>query len=233
MALNSASVKVIVFDLDDTLFDTLGQLVKPATKETCQAMISAGLNASLDDCIQQRNEIFKNNPRDNIYRLLVNHFGTNDNENTDSIVTAGFEAFHNRKVEEEITPFEHTHQTLQSLKANYPLFLVTLGNPPTQQKKVKRLGLEEFFEKIFYVDVAQSHSKKEAFQTIMNQYDLTPDSFLCIGNRIDTELKDGKTLGMQTILMKHGEYLHLESQCLEEVPDAEIENVETLLSILL
>ncbi len=61
----------LIFDLDDTLLDTWGQLVQPAARESCQAMIEAGLNADLEECIEKRTDFFINRPREDLFALLI------------------------------------------------------------------------------------------------------------------------------------------------------------------
>ena len=67
--------QVLIFDLDDTLFDTCGQLVDRASRESCLQMIELGLQADVDSCMQKRQELFKENPRKNIYDQIVQSFG--------------------------------------------------------------------------------------------------------------------------------------------------------------
>jgi FMN phosphatase YigB (HAD superfamily) len=52
-----------------------------------------------------------------------------------------------------------------------------------------------------------------------------------IGNRIDVELRDAKELGMQTILVEHGEYVGFTPQIPQEVPDTIIFKVGELKNI--
>jgi FMN phosphatase YigB (HAD superfamily) len=74
-SLDSKKIQFIIFDMDDTLFDTYGQLVKPASLESCRAMIDAGLNAEIDQCLKARHDLGLSKPRADIYKELVKHFG--------------------------------------------------------------------------------------------------------------------------------------------------------------
>ena len=68
MPLNVSEIRHLIFDLDDTLFDTFGQLVKPAFLEASAAMIAAGLNApSVTDCMGAREKILLTNKRQKIF----------------------------------------------------------------------------------------------------------------------------------------------------------------------
>jgi FMN phosphatase YigB (HAD superfamily) len=231
--INKNIVRAIIFDLDDTLFDTYGQLVKPASTEACQAMIKAGLKAKLADSVKAREKLFSTKPRENIYEQLVKHFGVKEGVNKRDVIQAGFNAFHDRHINEKITLFSDAIPTLTGLSERYELYLVTLGTPSTQQKKIELLGLEKFFKKIYLVNIGNSKTKYTTFHEILTSSKLEPRAFVSIGNRIDSEVRDGKELGMQTILMLHGEYVHLRPQTSFEEPDARVETLSQLREILL
>src|SRR5258708_2913507 len=93
MALEVKKIKFIIFDLDDTLFDTYGQLVGPAAEESCKAMIDAGLKTSIKECLMKREELQKNHPREDIYELLARHFDIKPPSNIEKVIEAGFNAF--------------------------------------------------------------------------------------------------------------------------------------------
>ena len=58
-------VKAIFFDLDDTLFDTYGQLVEAAIRDSCDIMVKAGLNTDIASCIKKRHTFYIHVPRKN------------------------------------------------------------------------------------------------------------------------------------------------------------------------
>lgn len=232
MALNSRLIKNIIFDLDDTLFDTYGQLVVPATRESCTAMIKAGLKADLDECLIAKEKLSLAHPRGNIYSLLTKHFGVEENVSPEKVIEAGFKAFHDRDVKEPIHTFEDTIKTLEILRSRYHLFLVTLGVPKTQQIKIDRLNLGPFFERIFRVDISDSPTKRSAFEAVMKLTEDSSKSHLSVGNRIDSEIKDAKVLGMQTVLFMHGEYKHLKPENVFETPDDTIQHLSELIGLL-
>ncbi len=232
MALKPIEIKIIIFDLDDTLFDTHGLLIKPAAKESCQAMIDAGLKTKLKGCLETREVLLNEHPRLDIFQQLVHKIGVEPHEKPEEVIEAGQRAFYERPIREKITVFNETKPTLTELQKKHALYLVTFGAPRTQSKKIDQLELDHFFKKIFYVDFAVSKSKILAFEEIMTAHQVKPNQILSVGNRIDSEIKDAKILGMQTVLMSHGEYIHLMPQNDFEKPDAEIKNLSELLHLL-
>src|SRR5262249_48686880 len=153
----------------DTLFDTYGQLVRPASQESCAAMIAAGLGADLEECLETREKLLIRQPRADIYKLLVEEFGVAKDSDPRSVEAAGFNAFHDRKIKEEIKLFPDAVSTLSFLKKKFKMFLVTLGTPQTQMTKVEKLKLAAFFEEVFYVDVLREKSKMTALREILNK----------------------------------------------------------------
>jgi putative hydrolase of the HAD superfamily len=108
-----------------------------------------------------------------------------------------------------------------------------LGAVKTQKRKVELLGFTPYFERIFYSDVSSDKNKHRAFKEILDHHPGTPpDHFLAVGNRIDSEIREAKELGMQTVLMEHGEYVHLKPDDKFEEPDARITRLSQLKELL-
>lgn len=219
------NVTNIIFDLDDTLFDTWGQLAKPAHQEACQAMIKAGLDTSLEDCLKIRLEARGLGARGNIFKKMVTVFKIRDSASAEEIAEIGETAFHKREIKEKIALFPDTKETLARLKKKYTLHLVTWGDPKTQEKKVKLLEIADFFSMIIYVDGKKEKNKKKAFEHILKLQDTLPGEFLSIGNRIDMDIKYAKELGMKSVLFSHGEYLNLKPESKMEEPDFQVQNL--------
>ena len=231
VALDPVPVQHLIFDLDDTLVDTLGFLVQPAINEACQAMIDAGLKTDLQACKTKYDELFRSSPRQNIYSEIVQAMGVQNGKTPEDVAQAGVLAFYDREIKEDITPFPGTVETLEKLRQIFSLHLVTFGTPKTQRKKIDLLKIGHLFSDINIVDVAREKEKKSAFKKLLYSFPkLEPKAFVSIGNRIDSEIRCGKELKMQTILMLHGEYLHLEARDDLEIPDACIEQIPELLN---
>jgi len=223
-------IKAIFFDLDDTLFDTYGQLVEAATRESCQAMIQAGLNADLDACILKRRKFYLNTPKKNLYQELVSFFGVLNNA-ADVVAQIGEKAFYEREVAAEIKLFPGAMSLLQALENKYHLYLVTAGDLKTQKQKVKYLEIESFFRQVFYVDVRRGQSKRHAFEYAMSDNFYNAEECLSVGNRIDQEIAEAKDLGMQTCYIKHGQYVYLSPTRPEEIPDFTIDKIRDLITV--
>jgi FMN phosphatase YigB (HAD superfamily) len=221
-------VKAIIFDLDDTLFDCDGQLVRPAHEDAVDAMMAAGLEGDREEVLVRRLAIFAANPRDDVNRLLAESYGCADA----AVIEAGHRAYFQREVG-EIVPFDGARRMLERLRGMCRLFLVTSGDIPTQMRKVERLDLEGSFDGIVYVDPGRGETKEEAFRGILDGERLDPGECVAVGNRVDSEIAAGKRLGMRTIWLRHGEFAHLEPEESEEVPDVTVDDFRELADRLL
>lgn len=210
----AAHPRALLFDLDDTLFDCHGQLVRPAHEEAVAAMIAAGLPAGPEEALGRRLALFAERPREDVNRLLAEAYGAPRPE----VIEAGYDAFHRREVG-PIEPFPGVHETLAALGARWRLFLVTSGDPATQRRKIDRLRLADAFEAIALVDPARGETKEDAFRRILEETRLAPAACVAVGNRIDSEIRAGRSLGLGTVWLRHGEYAHVEPEDPAETPD--------------
>jgi putative hydrolase of the HAD superfamily len=81
-----------------------------------------------------------------------------------------------------------------------PKFLVTTGITNLQKAKISALKIENDFIKTVINDtLVESKTKKEIFEELIQEFDLTPERTYVIGDNPDSEIADGNTLGMVTI----------------------------------
>ncbi len=106
--------------------------------------------------------------------------------------------------------------------------LVTKGDPRLQQQKIKNLGIEPHFQQILICP--RDDDKKQCFKNALKEF---PDKEVwVIGNRLDSEIRYGKELGLKTIYLCHGKYSSLQPRDAYEVPDYEVEQFEDIFRIL-
>lgn len=206
------SVSAIIFDLDDTLFDTHNTLTPLANEEACQAMIAAGLDANLAECLQTKEQLQKEHPRQDIFSLLAKHFGQKVDsslKDEEFLANLGRHTFYSREIEEDIKPFAGVIPLLAFLKNHAMLFLVTSGEEKTQQKKIDKLKIKKFFNKIYFVNHLEGQRKLGAFQKIQQFTHFSSQAILCVGDRIDREITDAQKLGFHTCLIhRYGVVTH-------------------------
>jgi HAD superfamily hydrolase (TIGR01549 family) len=206
-------VRALIFDLDDTLIDTHGQLVQEAHWQACLAMHTAGLDVPPTELMQTRQRFLLSHPREEINELLANHYGFS----CKTIVKAGFDAYFN-PVFSELELFPETRPLLEKWAHNYPLYLVTSGYEQAQKRKVELLGIESLFKAIYYVDIARLKGKQETFAQILSELGGPAEDLWVVGDRITNEIVAGNNLGLTTVWLCQGECAHILPQTEQEKP---------------
>jgi putative hydrolase of the HAD superfamily len=80
-------------------------------------------------------------------------------------------------------------------------YLVTSGFTKLQNSKIEQLGIRNDFEAIYIIDLQQStQTKKDVFQQILNDQNYSGTEVLVVGDDLNSEIKAGKELGMDTVL---------------------------------
>ena len=218
-------IRCVIFDLDDTLYDCLGQRVRVTHRYAAQAMVEAGLKADTEAVYRARMHAFRTDPMLRHIDAEVNrHFGA---ENPEEISRLAREAYFNCPVG-KLTLFPESLPLLRFLaKRGVRNFIVSFGEPKIQHAKVKALGLdhEPSVEKIYFADRNNMLTKEAAFRKIQKRTKLTPGEILVVGDRASREIRAGKELGMHTVRLLHGEFKSQKPVGPEEEPDYVIGNI--------
>ncbi|MBK7891828.1 MAG: HAD hydrolase-like protein [Bdellovibrionales bacterium] len=222
----------IVFDLDDTLLDTSGTLVPIAVRRACLAMIDAGLPMTIDTALQRRNELRRRNPRLDAWTELEQ---AAPEPHRARIAEVGSGAFYRYNIDElpasAFRPQEGALELLQFASRCSKLHLVSAGDEQTQRKKIERLAIGKFFASIHLVAPGPGH-KHGAFAKIAENFRTSPgERFVSVGNRVDTDLGEAKTLGWNTVWIRAGEHVSILPQASHEIPDFEAGSPMVLLRL--
>ena len=130
-----------------------------------------------------------------------------------------------------ITLFPGAAQLLTQKKLNQQVItkvLVTKGDNHLQQRKITYLGINHHFQKVLICP--RDEDKKSCFEMVIK--DSSDEDVWVIGNRLDSEIRYGKELGLKTIYLRHGKYASLQPKDAYEVPDYEVEKFEDIINIL-
>src|SRR5438270_11646293 len=199
-------LRCVIFDLDDTLYDCLGQRVRVTHRYAAQAMVEAGLNADTEAVYRARMRAFRTDPMlRHIDAEVTRHFGAEDPE---AISRIAREAYFNCPVG-KLTLFPGSLPLLRFLaKRGIRNFIVSFGVPKTQHAKVRALGLdrEPSVEKIYFADRNNVLTKEAAFRKIQKRTGVRSDEILIVGDRPARELRAGMESGMHTVRLRHREF---------------------------
>jgi FMN phosphatase YigB (HAD superfamily) len=212
-------IRCVIFDLDDTLYDCLGQRVRVAHRYAAQAMVRAGLKAGEEAVYRARMRAFRSDPMLRyIDAEVCRRFSAEDPE---AISHAAREAYFNCPVG-RLTLFPGTLPLLRHLNdRGVRSFIVSFGEPKTQHAKVASLGLDRHphIARVLYADRDKLLTKEAAFRQIQQEAGLPAEEVLVVGDRPMSEIRAGNDLGMHTVRIRRGEFASQEPQCAEEEPD--------------
>jgi FMN phosphatase YigB (HAD superfamily) len=218
-------IRCVIFDLDDTLYDCLGQRVRPAHRHAAEAMVAAGLKGSVDDVYHARLRAFHVDPMlRHIDAEVIKHFRADDPE---AVSRAAHDAYFNCPVG-KLTLFRRTLPLLHFLNKNgVRIFITTFGDVETQHAKVAALGLdrEPAIEKIYYADRAKRVTKESAFRQIQSETSIPSAEILVVGDRPMSEIRAAKSLGMHAVRLRRGEFASQHPVDDSERADHEIRNI--------
>ncbi len=221
-------ITVVLFDLDDTLYDCFGQRVVAAHRNASHALAQAGLPASADRILELRMAAIQLDPRLEFVDLEVGRrLGV---PITPELRETSRAAYFSTPVG-RLRLFPGALRLLRDLKRRgVRNFIVSFGDPGTQRAKVEALGLdrEPAVENIFYADRTPVLTKAEVFRSILRTVESDPARVLVVGDRPASELRAGKELGMHTVRVRHGEFRRQEPESAAERPDFEIRKITAL-----
>ncbi len=216
-------IRAIVFDLDDTLIDTTGQLVVPAHQEAAAAMIAAGLEASVQEVAEKRVDFARAAPLEEVDLRTAAFFGAKD---VAAVAAAGHTAYFGRRVR-SLSAWSFVPAVLEAL-ADRTLYLVTSGFERTQRKKVELCGLGPSFEAVEVVEVGGD--KGVVMARLLSNFAFA--ECLVVGDRIDREIEAGRRLGTWTARVAAGEGQFATPQSAWQRPHYTIPSVEALPAVV-
>lgn len=209
-------IRAIAFDLDDTLMDTTGILVPNAAKNAFQILIDAGLTLTLAECEEKRTQLIKNISHKDVFTILAAKFGT---EKTLLVLDLANRAFYEPKLPKYLPLLDGAIENILALKNSYSLYIVTAGYETAQNEKIRALGIESHFKKIFVVNSLAKERKFSSFEKILKIENIQPHELLCIGNSLSSEIADAKKIGAVACYFEFGEDRGTVSIESDEKPD--------------
>ncbi|NJE84250.1 TIGR02253 family HAD-type hydrolase [Thermococcus sp. CX2] len=223
-------IKVVFFDLDDTIVDT-SKLAEMARRNAIENMVRHGLPVDFDTAYHELLE-------------LINEYGSNFGRHFDYLlrrldlpydpkwVAAGVIAYHNTKFA-HLRSVKGARKVLLELKREgLSLGIITDGDPIKQWEKILRLELDDYFDAVFisdFVGVKKPHPK--IFKKALRRFNAEPHEALMVGDRLYSDIYGAKNVGMKTVWFKYGKYANRELDYLEYA-DFTINSLEEVLNIV-
>ncbi|MGQ3686048.1 MAG: HAD family hydrolase [Candidatus Loosdrechtia sp.] len=223
-------VKLIIFDLDDTLYDCSNTLVVRGRRRVART-IAGIINCTEEEAYLLQSEIEEEyGTKVNIYEKIVAIYRL-----PRKYIREFLEEFIQIEIS-DITPFPDVITILKKLKAQgYTLALVTSGEEQIQTRKIEVLGLSgSYFDDILIARRDTPPTKKDHFRNIIQRYRVKQEEIICVGDKIDDELTAGKSLGITTVMIEHGRHYKAYVKEPEKhiKPDYFIKNISCLHNVL-
>ena len=197
-------IKVITFDLDDTLW-AIGPAITRANEvmlawmqqhapKFSQTYDHTGIDQLRDEVWQQHPEILHDlsQTRIALIQLGLERCGY---QNAENLAQAAFEVYFTAR--NQVDLFTGTVEQLTLLKQKYTIGALTNGNAD-----LSRVGLDHLFD--FYFNSAQlglSKPHPEFFDAAVNHTGLPAQSFIHIGDHPQHDIAGAQAAGMHTIWM--------------------------------
>jgi len=205
----ATSLKVIFFDIDDTLYSTT-EFTRLARMNAVKAMINAGLNTDEFKALVELDKVTKefgaNYERH--YDELIARLNVKLEVSKSIIIAAGVVAYHDAKVK-ELKPFPDVEWALSVLSKNKKLKLGIISNGITlkQIEKIIRLGLLKYFDKdaMFFVE-EMGIRKPEPLLFIRSceRLGVAPQEAMYVGDHPTHDIDPANKAGLITIFYQRG-----------------------------
>ncbi len=220
-------VKLIIFDLDNTLTDFV-RMKKSAIEAAVKAMVDAGLDFS-NERIEE--EIFKIYEEEGIEhqkvfnKLLVKLIGKVNYK----IMAAGIVAYR-RAREASLVLYPHVNSTLiELLKRGFKLAVVSDAPREEAWLRLCYLKLHHMFDvALAFEDTGEHKPSPVPFKTVLDELGLKPEEALMIGDWPERDIVGASELGMKTVFARYGDTFGVESSG----ADYEIDDISSLLGII-
>ena len=198
-------IKLVAFDLDDTLYPEI-------------SFVQSGFRAVAQE-IEKRHAC-----PNNFYNLLWSIFSDGERTKTfdKALEKAGLPATVEAVKEmvavyrahmPEITLYPDAQEILGRLRRRVKTGLITDGYLETQRNKVKALQLETCFDMIIYTDEAGRDSWKPSpwgYQTMMDYFSLSGKDCAYVGDNSSKDFIGAKLLSWETFKIKRDEGIYRE-----------------------
>ncbi len=191
-------IKVIIFDLDGTLY--ISSEVYKKFAEAAYYTYAKIKKTSVEEArvvLEQRREEMKKERGYAVpYTLALISFGI------------PIEQWHKENIEffdagEYLEEDKELQKMLKDLKKRFRLAVLTNNNRIQTERILKTLGIEELFDSIFtYESFKLIKPNPEIFEMVINRLKLSPEQCLMVGDRYDVDLVPAKEIGMRIYEVK-------------------------------
>ena len=190
-----SDIKAIAFDADDTLWDNETYFLE-VERGMCDILSPYGDAQTISDSLFK---VEMANMEDYGYGAMA--FTLSLVENAIKVSHGAIPASDIAKIMElgrtllrlKATPLDGVEATLRQLKASgrYKLVVFTKGELLTQENKLKRSGLQKYFDEVVIV----SDKREQQYTSLCRQLGVKPEEFLMVGNSLKSDVLPALNIG--------------------------------------
>lgn len=196
-------LKVILFDLDNTLIDFM-KFKTICCEEAVEAMQDAGLDMNKEKAIKKIFKLYEEHGMEDktvFQKFLKQEIGKVDYR----ILAYGITAY--RKVRTGfLKPYPKVKKTLIKLKEkNLKLGILTDAPRLKAWIRLSNMQLDDFFDEVITVeDTGKQKPHKKPFQIALKKFKVKPEECLMVGDRPKRDIAGAKSLGIKTCFAQYG-----------------------------
>jgi len=199
--MNLFEPKVLIFDLDDTLYDEL-TFVKSGFAAVANYLASS-FKINPTRAIDFMMCSLISDGRGNIFDKLLMTNGIYSKKTVHKCITVY--RLHKPRIKLESS----VPDLLKSLKQKYELYLITDGNKIVQRNKIESLGLDIYFKKCFITHqygVSKAKPSIYCFELIKKKENCSWNEMVYVGDNPNKDFINIKTKGVLTLRVLTGSY---------------------------
>ncbi len=194
-------IKLIVFDLDDTLYDA--DLYFEAAFKVISKFLTKKIHIK---ALQIEKKLWQiRRKKGSSYKKLFNDVLSEYKTYDEKLIRKLVELFHATPIK-NLRPYDDVSEELNKLKKHYVLAILTHGNARKQNDKLKKLGIKKHFK--FLISAKDKKISKEnpkLFEELLKK-GYKAEEIIYVGNNPLTDFKGPKKLGIITIRILRGEF---------------------------
>ena len=221
---------IIVFDLDDTLYDEITYVRSSLFKVA--VYLSEKYNIDKDIIYVDLNDVLEKKGRGNVFDIILSNYGIYSKIEVKKCLSVY------RNNTPKIKLFDEAINCLKRF-SDYRKYLVTDGNKMVQTKKINALGLNKYFVKALPTHnfgISNAKPSTYVFHKILEWENASPHQLVYIGDNPMKDFVNLKKEGFKTIRVLTGFYknIRLESEfeadnlvnTLDEIDEKLIETIK-------
>jgi len=176
-------IKLLIFDMDNTLFDTYGQLGIKVLDSMIEKMKAHGLT-------DEQEKIMREKYITTGFRTVANQLKLSD-----KLKEIGKSTYKEMDLS-EITPFDDVGLIKDFTQKKV---LVTSGTEKVQNEKIRILGIAPLFDEIIIDPIGSGESRDKIFRELLEKHKVKPEEAMVIGDNAEAEIAASNKLGMVTV----------------------------------